>query len=301
MVPVYNCGIYLRETLESVLIQAPREADMQIEVVDDASTDVDVEALVKEIGQGRVKYYRQKQNVGSLKNFETCLNRSKGQWVHLLHGDDKVEKGYYKKIAELFKQFPEAGAAFSGFKCVDEKGKTVYKKKPEMQQDGILENWLSKISVHQRIQYAAITVKRDVYEKLGAFYNITYAEDWEMWVRIARNYSFAYTPEVLAVYRKHINSISASKILKGDYLKDLHQAMLMIQQHLPADQREIILAKSKKYYAKYALRSAKMVWNKLHNRKAVYIQVKQALKLHQSLELYLMVLKLFFSLKSVRS
>ena len=44
MIPTYNCTQYLRHTLESVLAQALPQDEMQIEVVDDFSTDADVEA-----------------------------------------------------------------------------------------------------------------------------------------------------------------------------------------------------------------------------------------------------------------
>src|ERR1700712_4267028 len=82
MIPVYNCIEFLSETLESVLKQDTGDHVMQIEVVDDCSTDGDVAALVKSIGKGRIKYFCQEYNCGSLRNFETCLNRSKGYWVH---------------------------------------------------------------------------------------------------------------------------------------------------------------------------------------------------------------------------
>src|ERR1700759_1744825 len=71
MVPVYNCGSYLPQALRSILQQDPGPALMQIEVVDDCSTDIDVEELVRTIGKGRIVYYRQPENVGSLRNFET--------------------------------------------------------------------------------------------------------------------------------------------------------------------------------------------------------------------------------------
>ncbi|MGI4728441.1 MAG: glycosyltransferase family 2 protein, partial [Janthinobacterium lividum] len=96
MIPAYNCISFLGDTLKSVLVQDRGEAVMQIAVVDDCSTDGDVAALVEAIGKGRIQYFRQEQNSGSLRNFETCLNRAKGQWIHLLHGDDRIENGYYQ-------------------------------------------------------------------------------------------------------------------------------------------------------------------------------------------------------------
>ncbi|HVE60698.1 MAG TPA: glycosyltransferase, partial [Chitinophagaceae bacterium] len=80
MIPAYNCIAFLEKTLESVLIQDYGDDNMQIEVVDDCSTDGNIEELVQKISKGRVGYFRQNTNVGSLRNFETCLNRSKGRW-----------------------------------------------------------------------------------------------------------------------------------------------------------------------------------------------------------------------------
>src|SRR4051812_46867758 len=94
MIPVYNCAQYLKKTLESVLNEHIESADMQIEVVDDCSTDANVEQLDKDVGQGRILYYRQEKNIGSLMNFATCLNRSRGKLIHLLHGDDKIRNGF---------------------------------------------------------------------------------------------------------------------------------------------------------------------------------------------------------------
>jgi len=76
MIPAYNCTGFLTEALEAVLAQALPPEQMQIEVVDDCSTDADVEALVQAIGKGRIGYFRQPENKGSLRNFETCINRA---------------------------------------------------------------------------------------------------------------------------------------------------------------------------------------------------------------------------------
>src|ERR1700758_2683106 len=73
MIPTYNCANYLRETLQSVLAQDPGPDVMQIEVVDDCSTKDDPEGVVREIGQGRVQFYRQPKNGGVTRNFNTCI------------------------------------------------------------------------------------------------------------------------------------------------------------------------------------------------------------------------------------
>src|SRR5687768_15668812 len=74
MIPIYNAREdYLRETLQSVLCQDPGADEMQIEVLDNCSTAGDAEALVREIGGGRIAYHRQTHNLGIAGNFNACI------------------------------------------------------------------------------------------------------------------------------------------------------------------------------------------------------------------------------------
>src|SRR5262249_41662962 len=73
MIPIYNCREdYLRETLGSVLVQDPGADDMQIQVIDNCSTLGDPEAVVRELGGGRIEFHRQPSNLGIAANFNAC-------------------------------------------------------------------------------------------------------------------------------------------------------------------------------------------------------------------------------------
>lgn len=297
MIPVYNCSQFIPEVLESVLIQHISEKDMEIEVVDDASTDADVEKIVKEIGKGRIKYFRQSKNVGSLRNFETCINRSQGKFIHLLHGDDRVLPGYYQSIQRLFSRYPEAGAAFCNFRYIDEKGLEKFCQPLESENEGLLKNWLLRIAERNLIQYCAITVRREIYEKLGSFYGCTFGEDWEMWVRIAQKYPFAYNPKVLAEYRQHDSSITGDKLLNGESLKDLNLVIGLVQKYVPEYHRKTVLRKSKKYYAWYGLQNAIVAWRGTCNKKNVHNQVKELLKVYnRDISMWKLIGKLYIKM-----
>jgi len=276
MIPVYNCSQYIPETLQTVLNENVPEEDMQIEVVDDASTDADIEAMVGRIGKGRIKYFRQPQNAGSLRNFETCLNRARGRLIHLLHGDDRIKPGYYQKIGKLFQQYPEAGAAFCRVNYIEANGKHNSPGTLLMNHDGLLENWLLRIAESNYIQYACITVRREVYERLGAFFGTTYGEDWEMWVRIAQYYPVAYTPECLADYRIHETSISGDKFLKGESVKDIKKVMNVFKTYLPKSKQKTVLRKTKRNFAWYSWFIANSTWHRTQNKQATRTLIKQA-------------------------
>ena len=293
MIPAYNCTPYLREALRSVLAQDPGAAHMQIEVVDDASTDEDVAAVVAALGAGRVQYYRQPTNVGSLRNFETCLNRAQGHLVHLLHGDDRVRPGFYAHLGQLFAQYPAAGAAFTHYASIDEQGIKIQDFGPVQPTAGILPNWLPRIAEAQYIQYACMVVRREVYEHLGGFYGTNCGEDWEMWVRIACHYPVAYSPELLAEYRGHADSISWEKAQQGQLLADWAHVIARIEQHLLPAQRQKIGQLARKRCAQLGIGDAYHVLAQTKNWSVAHGQLAQALRLSQHPATYYHVLKFY--------
>lgn len=286
MIPVYNCAAFLPDALNSVLAQAPGRDQMQIEVVDDASTDADVQALVETIGQGRVSYFRQPHNRGSIRNFETCINRAQGHLVHILHGDDRVLPRFYEKMGELLNRYPEAGAAASHYAYIDEAGRLNGVPARLAETDGLLDDWLLRLAKYQQLQYACTVVRRKVYEELGSFYGNSYAEDWEMWVRIARHYPFAYTLDTLAEYRGHTYSISWNKLTSGELVTDLVQVIGRIQEHVPVALRKQVAAFSGKYYAHFVITTAYELAERSQDWGMVHRLVKKSLELNRDFGMY---------------
>ena len=240
MIPTYHCAGYLRETLTRLLAQDPGPEAMQIEVVDDCSTHDDPEAVVREIGKGRVAFFRQDRNVGHTRNFDTCLQRSRGHLVHVLHGDDFVLEGFYDTMRAPFERHPEIGAAFCRNIFVDEHGRTIATSRLVQEERGIVDGWLERIATRQRLQPPAMVVRRGVYERLGGFDRriLTFGEDWEMWVRIAASYSVFYEPEPLAAYRLNDEtSLSGSALRTGQNMRDLRTAVRLNATLLPPARR----------------------------------------------------------------
>ncbi len=281
MIPTYNCINYLRQTLESVLAQDPGKNLMQIEVVDDCSTDGDVATLVNQIGKGRISFYQQSGNQGSLRNFESCINRANGYYVHLLHGDDYVKNGFYSEIENLFDRYPEVGSAITNYNWIDENGKESATSSLNLvPHSGIIDNWLFKIASRQMVQPPAVVVKRSVYEKLGGFFAVQYGEDWEMWIRIASQYKVAYSPECLATYRGgHNSNISTKSILSGENFRDLSTVINIVQNYLPKSKRKGLRRLAKKNFSiSYSKSSYKLFKKDYGNKSIAFKLAKGALK-----------------------
>ncbi|MGB4399434.1 MAG: glycosyltransferase, partial [Daejeonella sp.] len=282
MIPSYNCSIYLRKTIASVLLEAPHEHKMQIEVIDDYSSDGDVGALVQELGRGRIAFYRQPENVGSLRNFETCINRSKGKYVHILHGDDLVRPGFYQEVEELFEKHPEAGAAFTGCSDIDDQEKWLWDSPTIMDQPGLITNWLQTIAQGNLLQTPCMVVKREVYEQLGSFFKVHYGEDWEMWIRIAASYPVAYSPKKLAYYRVHDRNITGSSLRTGQNVRDISAVINTIQAYLPTESRKDLKIRARRNYSIYIGILSDRIYHEQNNPRAALVQVIHAFRLYPS-------------------
>lgn len=292
MIPTYNCASFLRQTLTSVMAQDPGAEMMQIQVVDDHSTLDDPETVVRELGQGRVGFYRQPQNVGHTSNFATCLQRSRGHLIHLLHGDDCVLDGFYATLQNAFTEHPEIGAAFCRQIYMNEQGHWQEFSTLEQTQSGTLPNWLERIAIHQRIQTPSIVVRRSVYEQLGGFdHRISWAEDWEMWVRIAAQYPVWYEPKPLAAYRIHSSSSTGRHAYTGENIRDLVRAIEIIKPYLPQASAQKLSQRSREHWAFYAQWSAyqMLAQGKLDG---AITQVREGIRCGRSLKVSLAMLPL---------
>ena len=217
MIPTFNRVRYLERAVRSVLDQDPGPEHMQIQVVDDHSTAADVEALVHAIGKGRVEFYRQPQNRGLVPNFNACLARSRGRWVHLLHEDDFVLPGFYGTLRHGVQAEPAVGAAFCRWNVISGQGTETYCQQPLRPEAGIMADFVEHIFNENVVQMVAMVVCRAVYEKHGGFSpDFGYVVDWEMWARIgARGLGVWYEPQVLATYRRHVQSATIRLMRSG--------------------------------------------------------------------------------------
>ena len=282
MIPTYNCAHYLKETLAGVLMQDPGPDIMQIEVVDDHSSD-DPASVVEELGRGRVGFFRQPVNVGHTENFATCLNRARGRLVHLLHGDDGVRDGFYRKLQQAFECRPEIGAAFCRQIFVDEMGHWRSISRLEQNDSRILHNWLECLATEQRIMTPSIVVRRDVYEQLGGFdRRLVCTEDWEMWVRIAAWYPIWYEVEPLALYRMHADSNTGRHLRSGEDARYTRMAIEIFKSYLPPARADEITRRARETYAFSTLHSARLMLNR-RDHAAMFALIRETLRFSRSL------------------
>lgn len=293
MIPCYNNGAHLERAMTSVLQQALPPEQMQIEVVDDCSTEDDPEALVRAVGRGRVGFYRQPVNLGVARNLSACIARAKGRIVHLLHADDFVLPGFYERLGAAFQQAPEIGFAFSRYNYVDAEGMVQGVSPLEQDEAGLLGDHLRRLASEQRICAPSIAVRRAAYERLGAFdYRLRCTEDWEMWVRIAAAYPVWYEPAILACYRMHESGNTGQNLASGNDMAFTGLAIEIFQDYLPEDMARQVARQARETYACSALDMADRMWRAGEDETA-RAQLAVAFRLRSSPRVIARFLRLF--------
>jgi glycosyltransferase involved in cell wall biosynthesis len=221
MIPTYNCAGYLGQTLQSVLAEDLGPDLMQIEVVDDCSNKDDPEAVVKSVGRGRVEFHRKPKNAGAIANFNTCLERSRGRYVHILHGDDTVVGGYYQCISGLIDRFPDAGLYASRCFSIDAESVLMWIS-PRVEDLEVPSKDARRFYYESPVQCAGVTVRRASYERLGGFRtDLVHTADLEMWARIVSSEAGVISPEVKANYRIFLQNDTGRLAKTGENIRDI--------------------------------------------------------------------------------
>lgn len=220
MIPTFNCAKYLQACLESVLSQDPGASRMEIEVIDDYSTKDDPAAVVRELGKGRVKFRRNSQNEGVTRNFNTCLERSSGRLVHILHGDDYVLPGFYGKMEEMAEAHPAVSFFHARALILDEAGNTEGSS-PSIDELETPNNDVTPFYYTNPFRTAGAVVRRTFYEQYGGFNpKFIHVGDWEMWVRAVFLGAGVCSNDTLAIYRSFAGNDTARLVSTGVNLHD---------------------------------------------------------------------------------
>ncbi|MBN3942058.1 tetratricopeptide repeat protein [Nostoc sp. NMS9] len=284
VVTVYNRIDYLLECLVSVLTQWQGEEEMEIIVIDDAST-TPVFEVVNSIGQGIINYYRNPQNLGLPGNWNAGVALTRGHWIHLLHDDDYILPGFYSRLQESLEGCSDSvGAAFTGYENINEKGEVIFSQQVYGEQRGIAQNWLQIIGVSNLLNMPAVVIRREAHEQLGVYHpELTYTSDWEVYKRITSVFDWWYEPEILARYRHHANNVTSELLLSGKQMISIRRAIEISKSYFPTEYSAQITAQSQNHYFLYCLESA-IIPLQAGNLVGVYQALEEALKIDRSPE-----------------
>jgi glycosyltransferase involved in cell wall biosynthesis len=208
----YNQCQYLLETLESV--KAQTYTFTQLIIVDDCSTDDSVAIIESWLQENGIDcaFIRHNKNEGICKSLNDALVVANGKYISMVASDDVWLPDKIARQVELMESLSDqVGVLYSEAFRMDENGHTLPGmlietgwKLTEMPQGRVLDVMLTG----NFIPGLTSLIRRSCYDEVGFYDENLPWEDWDMWMRIARQYAFVYSPIPSARYRIHEKSFS---------------------------------------------------------------------------------------------
>ena len=211
IMPSYNTGRFISETIESVLAQS--YSDWELIIVDDCSTDDTDEMIGQYLTDERIRYIKNKNNSGAAVSRNRALREAKGKWIAFLDSDDLWEPDKLKKQI-AFMENNGYHFSYTNYIEIDE----------ESAPNGKSVTGPKRITKHGMYNYCwmgCLTVMYDA-ETVGLIQieDIKKNNDYAIWLKVCKKANCYLLNENLARYRKRNGSISNHgyiKLIKWHY------------------------------------------------------------------------------------
>ena len=206
IIPTYNRPDYLREAVDSVFAQT--YPSIEILVIDDGSSDGGActkSALQPYLAPDsaarrlpKISYLYQK-NCGLVSAVNRGLTLAQGEYIQRLDDDDRLLPEKIDRSVEVFQAQPAVGLVATGYYHIDAAGRRIHTCPPRPCRESarLLNMLMGCIST-----CAGVMVRSHAHQKVGPYREVK-AQDYEMWIRIAKEFKVETINLPLAEYRRH--------------------------------------------------------------------------------------------------
>ncbi|MDY3561488.1 glycosyltransferase [Gemmata sp. JC673] len=222
IVPTYNRSGYVRDCLTA--LKQSGVPDLEVIVADDGSTDDTREVVAAT--DPRAKYLWQQNSGTPATARNAAFKISTGRYVGFLDCDDEWLPGAAARAVEFLDRNPETDALFAEARMgnpqegyvswIESAGQEAFFKLPHNEPEPgfrVLERepFFRRMAVRNPVFIGATIFRREAFESVGRFEpTLCGAADWELWLRMAHRFTWAYMAEPLAKYTRHLDNMSSN-------------------------------------------------------------------------------------------
>jgi glycosyltransferase involved in cell wall biosynthesis len=197
---------YLSSAIESVLNQSYQNFELLI--IDDGSTDNTKKRCSFYLENDRIRYiYQENSGLAAARN--TGIRASSGEFLCFLDDDDVWKPEKLQKQLEFIQNRLSGvnnwGLIFTWLELIDEQGEVISYRGHH--QEGRL--YRSLLFGNTVDAPSSVLIRREVFDNVGLFdESFENCQDWDMWLRISKEYMIFPVKEYLVQHREHRNRIS---------------------------------------------------------------------------------------------
>ncbi len=181
-IPFYNCERYLTNAIRSVYAQS--YTDWEAIFVDDGSTDASLD-IVRSVRDARIRVLSDGVNLGIGARRKQIVDLTETRYLAWLDADDMMHPDRLQVQYEFLERHPEIACVDSSCYIVDPNAKVV---RLSEKMEGIVAP--SSMAVRPQMQNASVFARIEVYRDFNFNPACRRVEDWDVWIRASKQYSF---------------------------------------------------------------------------------------------------------------
>jgi glycosyltransferase involved in cell wall biosynthesis len=195
IIPTRNRAAMLKQAIDSILAQS--EPVREIIVIDDGSTDNTLDVLRSY--DSKIRLFSQCQGGPSAAR-NRGFREAVGEWIAFLDDDDVWLETKIEKQMAIAAKHPEAGLIYCGDLLMDGPLQKVLRNRTALAENrgDVFEHLL----LGNFIYTSCVIVRREAIRRAGDMdLKLRFAEDWDLWLRIAAFNTVEVVSEPLVLYR----------------------------------------------------------------------------------------------------
>ena len=208
----YNNSRYVIDTLDSISKQT--YPNIELVIVDDCSTDNCVELITDWLNtyDRPYKFVRHETNMGICAAYNSGLKNATGKYFTVIDTDDVMLPGKTTDQVNILEASDaKVGAVYSDAHVMDVNGVPIeglFIRKHRQFVEIPSGNIYADLLQGNYIPCMTVMMKRMVFESVGAYDETLVYEDYDMWLRIAKEYEIVFSEFVSARYRIRPGSLT---------------------------------------------------------------------------------------------
>jgi glycosyltransferase involved in cell wall biosynthesis len=231
----YNHELFLGDLLQSVESQTVSPA--RLIICDDASTDGSA-ALIREYSRRSslaTQLHLSTENIGLTRTLNRAISEVATPYFAYISGDDVMAPRRLElQLAHFEAATSNCAFVYSDALRIDAAGRTLAKTFFDVFRPEVVTDSFANLLRGNWIPAASVIMRTEAVRQVGGYDEGLFFEDHDMWLRLAREYSFTSVPEPLVSYRELDSSLGHRKF--RDHDNDWQWAKVHIRaKHLGAD------------------------------------------------------------------
>lgn len=222
IIPTFNSENFIRQAILSVLNQTYK--NFEIIIVDDGSKDQTV-SIINSFTQKdeRIKIIQTGPSGRPSVPRNKGIEKATGEYIAFLDSDDLWTETKISRQLKVFETKPEIAFTYSMSITFGEVN--IFSPNYELLPLPFraVKNYDGLLNIGNTIPLSSVLIKGDVLKKEGGFDEDPELkiEDYDLWLRLGKNYKFHFLPRVQVFYRVHKNQFSADSETRKKWLNYL--------------------------------------------------------------------------------